>query len=32
MAEPAAWKLIGLIFIQVLFVTMVYGPIAAVPG
>ena len=28
-ADPAAWKLIGLIFIQVLFVTMVYGPIAA---
>ena len=29
MADPIAWKLIGLIFIQVLFVTMVYGPIAA---
>ena len=28
-ADPAAWKLVGLIFIQVLFVTMVYGPIAA---
>jgi MFS family permease len=27
--EPAAWSLIGLVFIQVLFVTMVYGPIAA---
>jgi MFS family permease len=26
---PAAWKLIGLVFIQVFFVTMVYGPIAA---
>jgi MFS family permease len=24
-----AWKLIGLVFIQVIFVTMVYGPIAA---
>jgi MFS family permease len=29
MAEPAAWKLILLVFIQLLFVTMVYGPIAA---
>lgn len=28
-ADPHAWKLIGLIFIQVIFVTMVYGPIAA---
>jgi MFS family permease len=28
-AEPAAWKLMALVFIQVLFVTMVYGPIAA---
>jgi MFS family permease len=28
-ANPTAWKLIGLIFIQVFFVTMVYGPIAA---
>ncbi len=28
-SEPAAQKLIGLVFIQVLFVTMVYGPIAA---
>ena len=27
--SPVAWKLIGLIFIQVFFVTMVYGPIAA---
>ncbi len=27
--EPIAWKLILLIFIQVVFVTMVYGPIAA---
>jgi MFS family permease len=27
--EPSAWKLAGLVFIQVLFVTMVYGPIAA---
>jgi MFS family permease len=27
--EPAAWKLVGLIFIQLIFVTMVYGPIAA---
>jgi MFS family permease len=26
---PAAWKLILLVFAQVLFVTMVYGPIAA---
>ena len=26
---PAAWSLIALVFIQVLFVTMVYGPIAA---
>ena len=29
LAQPAAWKLIGLVFIQVVFVTMVYGPIAA---
>ncbi len=29
LAEPAAWKLIFLIFIQVFWVTMVYGPIAA---
>jgi MFS family permease len=28
-SNPTAWKLIGLIFIQVLFVTLVYGPIAA---
>jgi MFS family permease len=28
-SNPAAWKLIGLVFIQVIFVTMVYGPIAA---
>lgn len=27
--DPIAWKLMGLIWIQVLFVTMVYGPIAA---
>lgn len=27
--DPVAWKLILLIFIQVIFVTMVYGPIAA---
>jgi MFS family permease len=26
---PQIWKLIGLVFIQVLWVTMVYGPIAA---
>jgi MFS family permease len=29
LANPVAWQLILLIFIQVLFVTMVYGPIAA---
>ena len=29
LANPIAWKLIGLVFIQVLFVTAVYGPIAA---
>ncbi|HWP85139.1 MAG TPA: MFS transporter, partial [Terriglobia bacterium] len=29
LAEPAAWQLILLVFIQVIFVTMVYGPIAA---
>src|SRR5688572_11463816 len=29
LSSPAAWKLILLIFIQVVFVTMVYGPIAA---
>ena len=28
-SSPVAWKLILLIFVQVLFVTMVYGPIAA---
>jgi len=28
-SNPVAWKLILLVFIQVLFVTMVYGPIAA---
>ncbi len=27
--DPVAWKLIMLIFVQVIFVTMVYGPIAA---
>ena len=27
--EPAAWKLTLLVFVQVIFVTMVYGPIAA---
>jgi MFS family permease len=29
MGNPSAWKLILLVFIQVIFVTMVYGPIAA---
>ncbi|HYP27263.1 MAG TPA: MFS transporter [Blastocatellia bacterium] len=29
LASPIAWKLILLVFIQVIFVTMVYGPIAA---
>jgi MFS family permease len=29
LGEPAAWQLILLVFIQVIFVTMVYGPIAA---
>lgn len=29
LSETAAWKLIGLIFVQVFWVTMVYGPIAA---
>jgi len=29
LSNSTAWKLIGLVFIQVLFVTMVYGPIAA---
>ena len=28
-SDPVAWSLILLVFIQVLFVTMVYGPIAA---
>ncbi len=28
-ATPAAWQLAGLLFIQLVFVTMVYGPIAA---
>jgi MFS family permease len=28
-SDPIAWKLILLIFVQVIFVTMVYGPIAA---
>ncbi len=28
-SDPISWKLILLVFIQVLFVTMVYGPIAA---
>jgi MFS family permease len=28
-SEPAAWKLVFLVFIQLVFVTMVYGPIAA---
>ncbi|GAA4332652.1 MFS transporter [Flaviaesturariibacter amylovorans] len=27
--EGSFWKLVGLVFLQVLFVTMVYGPIAA---
>ncbi len=29
LGDPVAWKLILLVFIQVFFVTMVYGPIAA---
>jgi MFS family permease len=29
MGNPIAWKLIALIFVQLIFVTMVYGPIAA---
>jgi MFS family permease len=29
MREPRAWRLIGLVFVQLVFVTMVYGPIAA---
>jgi MFS family permease len=28
-STPAAWKLVGLIFLQLVLVTMVYGPIAA---
>jgi len=28
-SSPTAWKLILLVFVQVIFVTMVYGPIAA---
>jgi MFS family permease len=28
-AEPAAWSLVGLVFVQLVFVAMVYGPIAA---
>jgi MFS family permease len=28
-AEPSAWHLAGLVFLQVVFVTLVYGPIAA---
>jgi MFS family permease len=28
-ASATAWKLVGLVFVQVVFVTMVYGPIAA---
>ena len=28
-AEPAAWRLVLLVFVQLVFVTMVYGPIAA---
>jgi MFS family permease len=29
LSNPVAWKLIMLVFVQVIFVTMVYGPIAA---
>ena len=29
LSNPVAWKLVLLVFIQVIFVTMVYGPIAA---
>jgi MFS family permease len=29
LSDLIAWKLVGLVFIQVIFVTMVYGPIAA---
>ncbi len=28
-ASPVAWSLVGLVFIQLIFVAMVYGPIAA---
>jgi MFS family permease len=28
-STPAAWQLVGLVFLQVVLVTMVYGPIAA---
>jgi MFS family permease len=28
-ADPIAWQLMALVFVQVVFVTMVYGPIAA---
>ena len=28
-ADPIAWKLILLVFVQMIFVTMIYGPIAA---
>ncbi|MDQ3169561.1 MAG: MHS family MFS transporter [Acidobacteriota bacterium] len=29
LSQPAAWQLIGLVFLQLVFVAMVYGPIAA---
>ena len=29
LSDPIAWELIALVFVQVVFVTMVYGPIAA---
>jgi MFS family permease len=29
LSDPIAWQLIGLVFVQLIFVTMVYGPIAA---
>ena len=29
LGDPIAWQLIGLVFVQLIFVTMVYGPIAA---
>jgi sugar phosphate permease len=29
LGDSSAWMLIGLVFLQVVFVTMVYGPIAA---